>query len=67
MRRGKTVKCTVLKQNEMKILQCDDMGVYEAWLFRVLHLKVEVFGFKARKYGSVKWLSTVFPLPINQL
>jgi len=42
------------------------VGVYEAWLFRV-HLKVEVFGFKASKYGSFKWISTVFPYPINQL
>jgi len=51
----------------MKILQCDNVGVYEAWLFRVLHLKVEVFGFKARKYGLVKWMSTDFPHPINHL
>jgi hypothetical protein len=56
----------VLNQKEMKILQ-HDVGVYEAWLFRVLHLKVEVFDFKARKSGLVKWISTVFPDPINQL
>lgn len=35
-------------------------GYMKHGCLRVLHLKVEVFGFKARKYGSVKWMSTVF-------
>jgi hypothetical protein len=46
----------------MKILQ-HDVGVYEAQLFRVLHLKVEVFDLKARKSGLVEWMSTVLHIP----
>lgn len=49
----------------MKVLQYDDVGVYEAWLFRILHLKV--FGFQARKSGLFKWMSAAFPHPINKL